>query len=269
MPYYAVFGQPIAHSLSPRIHAAFGMQVGIEVDYRAIECGLEGLDAALAAFARAGGAGANLTLPLKEAAIACCAEVSERARACGSVNTLLRTDSGWRGDSTDGSGLLRDLRREGFEPAGADVVLLGAGGAARAAAFALAGAGARRITLANRTYARGEALASAIGADTALACAWGALDRIGAPDLVVNATSAGHARGNAGLPPNLVAAHTLAYDLSYGAAAHAFLAWADGAGARRSLDGLGMLVEQAAEAFALWHGPWPATAPVLAALRAG
>ncbi|HEX7769808.1 MAG TPA: shikimate dehydrogenase, partial [Dokdonella sp.] len=94
---HAVFGRPITHSLSPRIHAAFAAQLGIAVDYRAIECGIEGLDAALEAFAREGGAGANLTLPLKQAVIAHCASVSDRARACGSVNTLLRTGAGWHG----------------------------------------------------------------------------------------------------------------------------------------------------------------------------
>lgn len=266
MQRHAVFGRPITHSLSPRIHAAFAAQLGIAVDYRAIECGIEGLDAALEAFAREGGAGANLTLPLKQAVIARCASVSDRARACGSVNTLLRTDAGWHGDSTDGVGLLRDLRREGIDPAGTDVLLLGAGGAARAAAFALADAGARRITIANRTHERAEALAGALG-PAAQAWPWSALERLPPPAMLLNATSAGHGSDAADLPEMPIAADTTCYDLSYGPAARAFLARAGAAGARRCLDGLGMLVEQAAEAFAAWHGRRPQTAPVLALLR--
>lgn len=268
MQRYAVFGQPIAHSLSPRIHRAFGDQCGIGVDYRAIEAGIDGFEVALEAFARDGGVGANVTLPLKQAALARCAEVTGRARACGSVNTLLRSESGWHGDSTDGVGLLRDLRQQqGFDPAGAEVLLLGAGGAARAAAFALAEAGARRLTIANRTHERAQALAGQFDPERAGACAWAALDRLAAPRLIVNATSAGHIGGELDLPTALASPHTLCYDLSYGAAARPFLAWAHAAGARQAVDGLGMLVEQAAEAFALWHARRPDTAPVHAALR--
>jgi shikimate dehydrogenase len=116
-PKYAVFGQPIVHSLSPRIHAMFGAQLGIALDYRAIDAGHDRFAQKLQAFARAGGFGANVTLPLKQDAIALCAGLSERAQRCGSVNTLIREGDNWRGDSTDGSGLLRDLRdRHAFEP---------------------------------------------------------------------------------------------------------------------------------------------------------
>ena len=267
---YAVFGQPIAHSLSPRIHAAFGEQCGIALDYRAIETGIDDFDAALETFARDGGVGANLTLPLKQAALARCSEVTDRARACGSVNTLVRAGSAWHGDSTDGVGLLRDLRQhQGFDPTGAEVLLLGAGGAARAVAFTLAAAGVRRLTIANRTRERAEALAGRLGLDGVSACAWQQLHRLDPPGLIINATSAGHAAGDLELPTVLVAPGALCYDLSYGAAARPFLAWAGAAGAARLADGLGMLVEQAAEAFALWHGRRPDTAPVHAALRDG
>ncbi|MGN6518184.1 MAG: shikimate dehydrogenase, partial [Dokdonella sp.] len=143
MDRYAVFGQPIAHSLSPRIHATFGAQLGIRLDYRAIEAARETFAATLVAFARDGGRGANVTLPLKEDAAALCDALSERARRCGSVNTLIRDGDAWRGDSTDGVGLLRDLARHGIDTRGLRVLLLGAGGAARAAAFALVDAGAR------------------------------------------------------------------------------------------------------------------------------
>ena len=266
MTRHAVFGQPIAHSLSPRIHAMFGAQLGIAIDYRAIEAGRNEFPRALDAFARDGGVGANVTLPLKEDAFALCAARSERAERCGSVNTLIRHDDAWHGDSTDGIGLLRDLERQGFAPQGRRVLLLGAGGAARAAAFALLDAGAIRLTVANRTLERATALAQALGtrAQGGTPDELDATDRF---DLIVNASAAGHDSASFALPSVRVAPATSCYDLSYGKAAHAFLDWARRAGSDRVADGLGMLVEQAAESFALWHGVRPGTARVHAALR--
>ncbi|HJT97503.1 MAG TPA: shikimate dehydrogenase [Rhodanobacteraceae bacterium] len=268
---YAVFGQPISHSLSPRIHAMFGEALGIALEYRAIETGRSDFRAALDAFAKAGGRGANVTLPLKEDAFALCEETSARARRSGSVNTLIRQDGGWRGDSTDGAGFLRDLvLRHRFDVAGRRCLLVGAGGAARAVAFALADAHAAEVAIVNRTAERARALASAIGESCRAAVVeWSALASENAFDLVVNATSAGHGGGALALPRVLVASDTVCYDLSYGSAAAPFLAWAEAAGAMRTSDGLGMLVEQAAESFAIWHGQAPDTAPVYAALRAG
>lgn len=265
--YYAVFGQPIAHSLSPRIHAAFGEQNGIRIDYRAIEAGRADFPRALHEFAASGGRGANVTLPLKEDAAAACVSLSARVQRCGSVNTLLRDGDGWYGDSTDGAGLLGDLRlRHGFDPQGRRILLLGAGGAARAAAFALADAGAKELVIANRTHERAEALAGGLHAAQALA--WSDLAQAGAFDLVVNATAAGHTGTGFALPAALFAGvPTLAYDLSYGTAAQPFLAAAREAGATQAVDGLGMLVEQAAEAFALWHKRRPDTDAVYAVLR--
>jgi shikimate dehydrogenase len=266
---YAVFGQPIAHSLSPRIHAAFGAQLGIGIDYRAIEAGREGFARSLDAFAKDRGRGANVTLPLKEDAFALSATLSERARRCGSVNTLIRNGDAWRGDSTDGTGLLRDLRaRHAFDPQERRVLLLGAGGAARAAAFAFVDAGARELVIANRTPTRAQALAKAV--DDAMrvrACSLNDLDAMASFDLIINATAAGHGEAAFELPRTLLTPATLCYDLSYANAAHAFVQWAQAAGAARVSDGLGMLVEQAAESFALWHGARPDTAPVYAELR--
>ncbi|WP_395679762.1 shikimate dehydrogenase [Dokdonella sp.] len=267
MTRYAVFGQPISHSLSPRIHAAFAAQLGIDLDYRAIEAGRGAFASALAAFARDGGRGANVTLPLKQDASALCSELSDRARRCGSVNTLARAGDEWHGDSTDGIGLLRDLARHGIETRGVRVLLLGAGGAARAAAFALADAGARELVVMNRTATRAQALAVALGTP-ARTCDRDALQREPTFDIVVNATSAGHAGDVFAWPLAAEATPTACYDLSYGGAARAFLAAARAAGARVALDGLGMLVEQAAESFALWHGCAPDTTPVHALLRA-
>jgi shikimate dehydrogenase len=267
---YAVFGQPIAHSLSPRIHALFGAQLGIALDYRAIEAGRGEFADRVEAFAHEGGRGANVTLPLKEDALALCADLSERARRAGSVNTLIREGQRWRGDSTDGIGLLRDLReRRACDPHDLRVLLLGAGGAARAAAFALADAGVRELVIANRTLKRAEALALAIGDKAHVGVrAWDALASARSFDLVVNATAAGHANAAFEVPPALLATQTLCYDLSYGKAAAAFLEAARKSGATRLGDGLGMLVEQAAESFFLWHGARPDTAPVYAELRA-
>jgi len=262
---YAVFGQPIAHSLSPRIHAMFGAALGIPVDYRAIEASSVEFPGVLDAFARDAGRGANVTLPLKQDAAALCSSLSERARRCGSVNTLIRDGDGWRGDSTDGAGFITDLReRHAFDPRGKTCLLIGAGGAAHAVAFALADAGVERLAIANRTNERAEALAAAISG--AVVVPWNDLANSGAFDLVVNATAAGHSQTRFDLPASLVAPRTLAYDLSYGAAAASFLAWAAGV---QAIDGLGMLVEQAAESFAIWHGRRPDTQPVYAALRRG
>jgi shikimate dehydrogenase len=268
-PRYAVFGQPIAHSLSPRIHAMFAAQFGIALDYRAIEAGHDDFARALDAFAREGGLGANVTLPLKQDALALCAGVSDRARRCGSVNTLIGDGERWRGDSTDGIGLLRDLQtRHAFEARGQRCLLLGAGGAARAVAFALADAGAAALVMANRTHERARQLATAIDATPrADAVHWDSLDEAGAFDLVLHATAAGHDSAPLSLPHSIVTRHALCYDLSYGNAAAPFVSWAKAAGAGRIADGLGMLVEQAAESFAIWHGRKPDAAPVFAELR--
>jgi shikimate dehydrogenase len=261
---YAVFGQPIAHSLSPRIHAMFAAQLDVALDYRAIESSLAEFAAKLEAFAVEGGAGANVTLPLKQAAARLCAQVTDRARRADSVNTLIRDDDAWRGDSTDGIGFIRDVRdRHRFEPRDKRALLFGAGGAARAVAFALVEAGAV-LTIANRTRERAEVLAEATRSRVIDASASSDSEPF---DLVVHATAAGHTDASFEWPAAAIGANTLAYDLSYGAAAAPFLARAQGAGAR-AIDGLGMLVEQAAESFAIWHGKTPATDPVYAALRA-
>jgi shikimate dehydrogenase len=239
------------------------------VDYRAIEAGPSDFAAALARFADDGGRGANITLPLKQDAMAHCADISDRASRCRSVNTLTRHGNGWHGDSTDGVGLLRDLREHlGFDARAKNCLLVGAGGAARAVAFALADAQVRRLAIANRTPARAEDLARALGAAPRVdVLGWNDLSDASAFDLVIHATAAGHADVAIDLPRNLVTSETLVYDLSYGRAALRIVEWARASGARAS-DGLGMLVEQAAESFAIWHGRRPDTAPVLAVMRA-
>jgi shikimate dehydrogenase len=267
---YAVFGTPIAHSLSPRIHAAFGKQAGIALDYVAIEAGPVDFDAALAAFAANGGQGANVTLPLKEHAFRLCNDASARARRAGAVNTLIRDTDGWRGDNTDGVGLARDLtERHGLDLRARRVLLLGAGGGARGIAPALLDAGIDSLYIVNRTAGNADALADALGDPARVHARYlDDLPALGEFDLIVNATSATRGGELPHLPMSMVGRRTAAVDLSYGEAAIPFLAWARANGCHDAIDGLGMLVEQAAESFELWHGVRPDTDPVYAALRA-
>ena len=256
----------------------FAAQLGIALDYRAIEAGRSDFARALDAFAREGGVGANVTLPLKQDALALCSTVDDGALRCRSVNMLTREDGGWRGESTDGVGLLLDLHmHHGFETrchgTRSRCLLLGAGGAARAVAFALADAQVDRLVIANRTHERASELARAVRASGAgrgesivEAIEWNALVDAGAFDYVLHATSAGHDGAPLALPSSL-AADALCYDLSYGAAARPFLQWSKSAGARAIADGLGMLIEQAAKSFCGWHGQAPETAPVFDAIR--
>ncbi|MEP6485150.1 MAG: shikimate dehydrogenase [Rudaea sp.] len=268
---FAVFGDPIAHSLSPRIHAAFSRQTNIPLRYDAIRAPAATFESQLADFSREGGAGANITLPLKATVVSLCAELSDFARRIGAVNTLSRRlDGHWRGDNTDGPGLIGDLSvRHRIDLCGRRVLVLGAGGAARAAAFALLEAHVESITIANRTRERAVALADALAEPDRVTTALpAALDGMPAFDLIVDATSAGHNGTDLALPSTLFASNTIAYHLSYGKAATSFLARARAVGAQRSFDGLGMLVEQAAEAFAIWHGIRPDTTNIYADLRA-
>lgn len=270
MSKFAVFGHPVSHSLSPRIHAAFGRQRGIALQYEAIDATAETFFEALEAFAAAGGKGANVTLPLKESAFALSATTTQRARRAGAVNTLARLDGQWLGDNTDGTGLVRDLTgRQQLDLRGRRTLLIGAGGAARGIAPALLDAGIASLFLVNRTAARTDALADALGDPQRVHPRHlSDLRDLGEFDLVVHATSAGRGGELPVLPRSLLGIRSAAVDLSYGEAAIPFLAWARAHGAYRAIDGLGMLVEQAAESFALWHGVRPHTDEVYAELRA-
>ena len=267
---YAVFGKPIAHSLSPRIHAAFGKQAGIDLEYMAIEAGPADFGAALAAFADNGGQGANVTLPLKEHAFKACKDTSARARRAGAVNTLIRDGEGWRGDNTDGVGLVRDLTgRHGLDLRARRVLLLGAGGGARGVAPALLDAGIDALYIVNRTAQNADALADLLGDPARVHARYlDDLPALGEFDLIINATSATRGGELPHLPMSMVGRRTAAVDLSYGEAAIPFLAWARANGCHDAIDGLGMLVEQAAESFELWHGVRPDTDHVYATLRA-
>lgn len=266
---YAVFGHPVAHSLSPRIHAAFARQEGVDMEYAAYDAAPEDFAAAIHTFGAVGGVGANITLPHKERMVALCSQLSDRAKRAGAVNTITRAGASWHGDNTDGAGLLRDLtERHRLDLRGRRVLLLGAGGAARGVAPALLDAGVDSLWIVNRSADKADALSDALGEPGRVHTRYLAdLPSLGDFELIINATSAGRGEGLA-LPFSLASPRCLAVDLSYGEAAISFLAWASAAGCTHRIDGLGMLVEQAAESFATWHGRRPDTDAVYAELSA-
>jgi len=274
---YAVIGHPIAHSKSPLIHGLFARATGQDMRYEAIDGGAQpgGFDRALAAFRAAGGRGMNVTLPFKLQALAAADEASDDARLAGAANALRFEGGRIEARNFDGIGLVRDIEVNLALPlAGRRVLLLGAGGAARGALLPLARAGARRIVIANRTAAKAQSLAGELAPHLpACELTGGGLADLpsGEPfDLVLNATSASLGAGDApAVPPAAFAPGALAYDMVYGKGLTPFLRQAQAAGAERLADGLGMLVEQAAEAFAWWRGVRPDTAPVIAQLTTG
>ena len=264
---YAVIGNPVAHSKSPQIHAAFAQATGQDLTYARLLAPLDGFAVAVEAFARAGGRGLNVTMPFKEQAFALAVSRSPRAELAGAVNTLTRRDGGWHGDNTDGVGLVRDLTQNlRIVLAGRSVLILGAGGATRGVVGPLLAERPARLCVANRTLSRAQALATDFAALGSLeTSAPGALaDRF---DVVINATPPGGEDDSPHWPPAIVGPRTFAYDMVYADAPTAFVRWAKGHGAAGVADGLGMLVEQAAESFFLWRGVRPSTMPVLALLR--
>jgi len=270
---YAVIGHPIAHSKSPFIHGLFAQATGQDMVYEAIDGGAEpgGFERALAAFRAAGGRGMNVTLPFKLAALAVADSASEDARLAGAANTLSFEGGRIEARNTDGIGLVRDIEVNlGLPLAGRRVLLLGAGGATRGAVRPIARAGAARIVIANRTADKAEALAAELaphlGGVPLVGCGLAALGTQGAFDVVINATSASLDGQAPAVPAGAFAPGALAYDMVYGQGLTPFLAAARAARCARVADGLGMLVEQAAESFALWRGVRPDTRAVLARL---
>jgi len=267
---YAVIGNPVAHSQSPRIHAMFALALREDVEYGTI-LGRPGRFADdVKAFRQSGGRGLNVTVPFKLDAFELATQRSERATQAGAVNTLKFDRECVIGDNTDGAGLVRDIQENlGFDIAGKRVLLMGSGGAARGALLPLLAERPMRIAIANRTVTRAQALAARFephAAGVALSC--GSYEDAGGPfDLVINATSASLSNVLPPLSPDVFAKGALAYDMVYGERARLFLGYSLANGAARAADGLGMLVEQAAESFFLWRGVRPVTLPVLAALR--
>jgi shikimate dehydrogenase len=260
---YAVFGHPIAHSKSPLIHAAFARQTGQDMTYEAILAPLDGFAASVAAFSSAGGRGANVTVPFKEEAFKLASRLSPRAQRAGAVNTLSFDADGVLGDNTDGAGLVADLTHNlHCTLAGKRILLLGAGGAARGVIEPLLEQQPAALIIANRTVSRAQKLADLFGRGVSAV----GFDGADSPfDVVINATAASLAGELPPLSPHIFTTDTLAYDMMYGRDTP-FLSVARAHGAATA-DGLGMLVEQAAEAFYLWRGVRPDTPPVIASLR--
>lgn len=265
---YCVIGNPVAHSRSPAIHARFAAQCHQDLSYEAILVPLDGFAAAVGDFAAAGGKGANVTLPFKEEAFGLCSRRSARAERAGAVNTLAFGRNEIFGDNTDGAGLVRDIEVNlGFPLAGRRVLLLGAGGAARGVIAPLLERQPAGLFIANRSGDKAETLAGQFSDLATVNAGNFAKTASRTFDVVINATSASLSGATLPLPAGIFAFGSLAYDMMYGKGETPFLALAREQSAARLADGLGMLVEQAAEAFFVWRGVRPDSAQVLAELR--
>lgn len=265
---YGLFGYPVHHSWSPFIHGMFAKQMGQDMVYRLYESPPDRFRGEVLEFFRSGGSGINVTVPHKRAAADLVNELTPRAQIAGAINTIVRVDELLIGDNTDGAGLLADLTRNlKLDLSAPRILLLGAGGAARGAIGPLLELQPRMLVVANRTAGRAADLAQEFsGYGDVRGCDYAQLEgqRF---DLIVNATSAS-LRGEVPLIPiGVVDSMTICYDMAYGVGDTAFVTWAKRLRAGRAEQGWGMLVEQAAEAFELWRGARPDTAPVLRALR--
>ena len=268
---YCVMGNPVEHSRSPWIHSRFAALTGQNLQYTRQLVPLDGFAQAVRAFAQAGGRGCNVTVPFKLEAAQCATTRSERVQLAAAANTLVFQDGAIHADNTDGLGLVADITRNAGVPlAGCDVLLVGAGGAAAGVLGPLLHEAPRSVAVVNRTAARAQALVQAhtplatLQKTELLALDMQALERDF--DIIINATASSLAGAGVPVPAHVLRPGSLAYDMMYGAAAQPFLDWAARHGAQPR-DGLGMLVEQAAEAFALWRGVRPPSAQVLAELR--
>ena len=265
---YCVIGNPVSHSKSPRIHQAFADQTSQNIRYQAILVNVDGLIPFLQLFQQQGGKGINVTLPFKEEASLAMHVATDRVDKTGSVNTIWFAENGNRyGDTTDGRGLVRDLLNCDINPKNKHLLILGAGGAVRGILPDLFEAGPAAITLVNRTYVRAEQLQRHFSAYSNLKAL--PLGELGSNryDIVINGTSASLKGEMLPLPDKILATDAACYDMAYADTDTVFVQWAKRHGAAIAVDGLGMLVEQAAEAFAIWRGIRPDTAPVLAMLR--
>lgn len=269
-PLYAVMGNPIDHSLSPQIHGMFAQQLQIQLDYRRIHVDVGGFDQAVDSFRAEGGQGVNVTVPFKIEAWELADERSERAQLAGAVNTLWFTNDRIHADNTDGVGMCRDITGNlGFPLADRRVLVIGAGGAVRGVLGPLLDERPAAVMIANRSVDKAETLAEVFAGRARLET--GGFDDLPGRsfDLVINGTSASLQGELPPLPDGLFNDGGLAYDMMYGRERTPFLRWAGGHGAAQLADGLGMLVEQAAESFYIWHGKRPDTGPVIEKLRWG
>jgi shikimate dehydrogenase len=267
---YCVIGNPIAHSRSPGIHAAFAAQTGQELVYERCLAPVDGFADTVRSLIAQGYRGANVTVPFKLEAAAIATRLEERARLAGAVNTLRFEGDEIVGDNTDGPGLVADIvRNAGVALAGKRVLLLGAGGAARGVVLPILQHGPAAIVIANRTRATADELAAHFAGQAAHAgqvSSCGFDEIAGVFDVVINATSASLSNAMPPVPASAFGPGTLALDMMYGKAPSPFMQFAASHGAT-TRDGAGMLVEQAAEAFAIWRGVRPETATILEQTR--
>lgn len=270
MTRYAVIGDPVEHSKSPQIHSQFAAQTGEDVEYSAIRVTVEELPVFVNDFFAAGGGGLNVTVPLKEAAFRLSKLCSPRAALAKAVNTFyLDQEGNMTGDNTDGTGLLRDLLiNNKYAIAGKSLLILGAGGAVRGILGSLIEQGPGAITLLNRTLSRAQQLKTEFAGIKFLEVADYESFQGGQFDLIINGTSMSLEGQAPPLDGEVIASGGCCYDLMYGSEDTAFVSWAKTNGAALALDGIGMLVEQAAESFTLWRGIRPDTRPVIAQLKA-
>lgn len=268
---YAVIGNPIEHSKSPQIHAMFAEQTGQDIFYSAILGDPDGFAGDVLQFMIEGGQGMNVTVPFKQEAFELVDAMTERARIAGAVNTLMLTGNDTIGDNTDGAGLVRDLGcNNSFNFQGATILLLGAGGASRGVLHPLIEEGPARIVIANRTASKAQELAEIV-ADMGVEVVGCGLDELQGQqfDLIINGTSAGLNGEVPPIPEDCLKDGGWTYDMMYGSEPTAFVKWGQAHGAAKALDGLGMLVEQAAESFLRWRNVMPDTESVIKALREG
>jgi shikimate dehydrogenase len=266
---YAVVGNPIEHSKSPVIHAAFAEQTGQDLEYGRLLGDPGAFESQVRAFFAEGGRGLNVTVPFKERAWSLADERSPRAESAGAANTLIPlADGRLRADNTDGVGLVRDLRHNNeVRLAGRSILLLGAGGASRGVVRPLLEEGPERLVIANRTAAKAEQLAADLSKlGPVQGCG---LDALAGRrfDIIINGTAAGLGGQVPAIPDDCLRPGGVSYDMMYSDRPTAFVLWGRQQGAALALDGLGMLVEQAAESFYLWRGVRPETGPVMRLLR--
>jgi len=266
---YGVMGYPVSHSRSPVIHRLFALQTNQELQYELLQVAPGKLETAVRQFQRTGGKGLNITVPHKSEVVKLCDHLSERANTAGAVNTLSFRDGEIHGENTDGIGILRDLVINlGTTIEGANILILGAGGATRGIVGPLLEMQPASLRIANRTIDKADALADHFSQSGPVsACSFNAVPVDEKYDLIINATSAGFKGEAPPYPAAAVSSDTLCYDLSYGLKPTPFSEWARKQGAERSVMGWGMLVEQAAESFNIWRGVRPDTAPVLKQMK--
>lgn len=260
---YGVMGFPVSHSRSPIIHRLFALQTGQDLQYELLQVTPDKLESSIRQFQSTGGKGLNITLPHKTEVLRLVDDMSERARSAGAINTISFDDDGIHGDNTDGIGLMRDLTTNlGLQLGGANILVLGAGGATRGILEPLLDAKPAAITIANRTLSRASDLVDRFStAGPVTACRFDEVSE--SCDLVINATSAGVKGETPPYPEAAIGPQTWCYDLSYGLTPTPFSEWAVSQRAAKSIMGWGMLVEQAAESFYIWRGVRPDTARVL------